>query len=88
MKKPQRIRCSTDQFLNAVYSSKTYEEISEKTGQKISSTIARYSRIKKDMSNKNIALPKIFRKKQNVNSVSILRINKIIKKLKEYHNNM
>lgn len=88
MKRKQRVRCSTNQFLNAVYSSKTYEEVSEKTGQKISSTIARYSRIKKDMLSQNIMLPKIVRRKQNINSVSIPRINKIMKKLKEHHSNM
>ena len=34
-------------FLEAVYSSKTYAEISEKTGQKVASTMARYARTKR-----------------------------------------
>lgn len=87
-KKQKRIRCSDKKFMEAIMSSQTYEEISSKTGQKLSSTIARYSKLKKDMSHQNIMLPKIVRKKQNVNCVSIPRINKIMKKLKECHSNM
>ena len=42
-----RTRCNDEKFLEAVYSSKTYAEISEKTGQKVASTMARYARTKK-----------------------------------------
>ena len=32
--KNRRIRCSDEKFLEAVFSSKTYAEVAEKTGQK------------------------------------------------------
>lgn len=47
IKKQKRIHCSDEKFLEAVFSSNTYEEIAEKTGQKVASTIARYTRTKK-----------------------------------------
>jgi hypothetical protein len=33
--KQKRVRCSDELFLEAVFSSETYSEISEKTGQKL-----------------------------------------------------
>ena len=47
MSQGKRVRCCDEVFLNAVYSSKTYAEVSEKTGQKLSTTISRYARMKK-----------------------------------------
>lgn len=58
-----RVRCSDDEFLEAVYSSKTYSEISEKTGQKVSTTMARYLRTKNTLSKNGIEIPKMERKK-------------------------
>ena len=46
-KKQNRVRCTDEKFLESVYSSKTYSEIAEKTGQKVPSTMARYARTKK-----------------------------------------
>jgi len=63
-----RKRCSDDAFLEAVYSSSTYAEISEKTGQKISTTMARYIRTKKILEKQNIILPKMLRKQHTRNS--------------------
>lgn len=61
--KQSRIRCSDDLFLEAVYSSRTYAEISSKTGQKIATTMARYSRVKAALEQKGITLPKMERAK-------------------------
>ncbi len=58
-----RVRCSDDQFLEAVYSSTTYAEISEKTGQQVSTTMARYLRTKSTLAKNGIELPKMDRKK-------------------------
>lgn len=62
-KKQSRVRCSDEDFLKAVYSSKTYKEISQKTGQKIASTIARYIRMKQALIGEGIILPEIKRAK-------------------------
>ena len=35
VEKQKRVRCSDEQFLEAVFSSKTYAEIASKTGQKV-----------------------------------------------------
>jgi len=43
--KQTRVRCSDEQFLEAVFSSKTYAEIASKTGQKVASTAAIMSRL-------------------------------------------
>ena len=55
--KQTRVRCSDEQFLEAVFSSKTYAEVAEKTGQKVASTMARYSRTKKALAAKGVDLP-------------------------------
>jgi hypothetical protein len=59
----KRSRCSDEKFLEAVFSSKTYEEISLKTGQKLSTTVSRYHRIKKILLKNNIELPSMARKR-------------------------
>lgn len=83
--KQRRIRCSDEQFLEAVYSSKNYTEISEKTGQKIPSTMARYARVKKALSAKGINLPEMERKKPIKAIDNIDNMVEIVKRLKEYH---
>jgi hypothetical protein len=62
VEKATRVRCSDEQFLEAVFSSNTYAEISEKTGQKIATTIARYSRAKANLAKEGIELPAMQRK--------------------------
>ena len=66
----KRKRCSDDDFLVAVYSSNNYMEIAEKTGQKISTTMARYVRTKKALAEHGIILPKMQRKApQRINNI-------------------
>ena len=57
--KNTRIRCSDTEFLEAISSSKTYEEVSNKTGQKLSTTISRYARMKKKLFEQNTPIPKL-----------------------------
>jgi len=59
----KRKRCSDEDFLDAVYSSSSYAEISEKTGQKLSTTMARYVRTKNILADRGIYLPKKKKKK-------------------------
>lgn len=82
--KQKRVRCSDDKFLWAVKTSKTYQEISNKTGQKLQSTIARYGKIKKDLQSKGIALPALQKTKTRPQTVSSHAI-KIANKLKKHH---
>lgn len=86
--KQSRVRCSDEVFLEAVYSSKTYAEIAEKTGQKIPSTMARYSRIKKALSNKGIDLPEMERKKPVKSIDNVEAMIEVVNRLKERHNNI
>ena len=85
--KQKRVRCSDEQFLEAVFSSKTYAEIAEKTGQKVANTMARYARTKKALAEKNITLPEMDRKKpvKTVNSVE--NMAEIVQRLKTHHSN-
>jgi len=86
--KQTRVRCSDEKFLEAVYSSKTYAEIAEKTGQKVASTMARYSRVKKALSKENIELPEMERKKpvRTINNIEEMVV--IAKRLKERHSSI
>jgi hypothetical protein len=61
--KQARVRCGDEQFLEAVFSSKTYAEIAAKTGQKVASTAARYARVKAALAQKGIELPAMERAK-------------------------
>jgi hypothetical protein len=63
LKKQSRVRCSDEDFLKSVFSSKTYAEIAEKTGQKVASTMARYARVKAALSKKGETLPQMERAK-------------------------
>jgi hypothetical protein len=87
-KKQHRVRCTDEKFLEAVYSSKTYAEIAQKTGQKVASTMARYSRVKKALSEAGITLPEMERKKpvRNINNIEEMVV--IAQRLKERHSNM
>ena len=58
-----RVRCPDDKFLEAIFSSKTYAEIAEKTGQKLNTTIARYSRVKKTLLENGQTIPEMQRSK-------------------------
>ena len=88
VQKQHRVRCSDEKFLEAIYSSKTYVEIAEKTGQKIASTIARYGRVKKILADKGIEIPEMERKKTIRSVDNIENMVKIVQRLKEHHNNM
>lgn len=83
----RRVRCSDEKFLEAVYCSKTYAEIAEKTGQKVASTMARFSRTKKALSEKGITLPEMERKKPTKTVDNIENMVEIVQRLKAYHNN-
>ena len=61
----KRVRCSDTEFLEAITSSKTYEEVSQKTGQKLSTTISRYARMKKKLYEQNKTIPKLNNHKIN-----------------------
>jgi hypothetical protein len=79
--KQKRTRCSNSKFLDAVFSSKTYLEISSKTGQKTATTITRYNKLKDSMD-----LPVIERKKRNrLKQKDIDSVKSIVLKLKEYY---
>lgn len=85
IKKQLRIRCSDEKFLEAVFNSKNYAEIAEKTGQKIATTIARYSRTRAKLSKKGIELPTMERKKQSRKINNLDKMTKIVNKLKEIY---
>lgn len=85
--KQTRVRCSDEQFLEAVFSSKTYAEIAEKTGQKVASTMARYSRTKKALAEKGVDLPEMERKKPNRTVDNVANMAAIVERLRAYHSN-
>lgn len=84
-KKQNRVRCTDEKFLEAVYSSKTYSEIADKTGQKIASTMARYARVKKVLSEAGVSIPEMTRKKPVRTVDNIEEMIVIAKRLKERH---
>lgn len=73
--KKNRVRCSDKDFIEAVYNSQTYNEISEKTGQKLASTIARYNRTKTKMEEQGVILPQIKKQKikKQIKNLSIMK---------------
>lgn len=87
-KKQTRIRCSDEKFLEAVYSSRTFKEISEKTGQKIASTMARYARVKKALAERDIDLPEMERSPKQSTQNHTDNIVEIVNRLRKHHNNM
>ena len=85
--KQKRVRCTDEKFLEAVYSSKTYAEVSEKTGQKVASTMARYARTKKALSARGIELPQMQRKKPVKTVNNIENMVEIVQRLNAHHTN-
>ena len=85
--KQKRVRCSDEQFLEAVYSSKTYAEIATKTGQKVASTMARYARTKAALAKKGEELPAMERAKPTKTVDNIEAMAEIVRRLKKAHNN-
>lgn len=61
--KQTRVRVSKEQFLAAAMSSKTYAELSEKTGQKLNTVIARYNKLKEEAAANGETLPDMERAK-------------------------
>lgn len=86
VEKQKRVRCSDEQFLEAVYSSKTYAEIAEKTGQKVASTAARYARVKTALAEKGIELPSMERKKPTKSVDNVEAMAEIARRLKDHAN--
>jgi len=85
--KQKRVRCSDEKFLEAVFSSKTYAEIANKTGQKIASTMARYARVKADLAKKGEELPAMERAKPVKTVDNIEAMADIVRRLKNAHSN-
>jgi hypothetical protein len=69
-----RVRCSDERFLEAVFSSKTYAEIAEKTGQKVATTMARFSRTKKALAERGVELPEMQRAKpqRHIDNIDVM----------------
>jgi len=86
VEKQKRVRCSDERFLEAVYSSKTYAEIAEKTGQKIASTMARYARTKSALSKKGIDLPAMERRKPTKTVDNVEAMADFVRRLKAHAN--
>jgi hypothetical protein len=85
--KQSRVRCSDDQFLEAVFSSKTYAEIAAKTGQKIASTMARYARAKATLTKQGIEIPAMERAKPTKTVDNAANMADIVRRLKAAHSN-
>lgn len=84
--KQTRIRCSDEQFLEAVFSSKTYAEIAVKTGQKVASTMARFARTKVALSKKGIELPTMERSKPTKTIDNIEAMADVVRRIKAHAN--
>ena len=83
--KQARVRCSDEKFLETVFSSKTYAEIAEKTGQKIASTMARYSRVKNALAERGETLPSMERAKPVKTIDNVEAMAEIVRKLKQHN---
>ena len=84
--KQKRVRCCDEQFLEAVFSSKTYAEIATKTGQKIASTMARYARTKASLAKKGVELPSMERAKPTKTVDNVEAMADIVRRLKAHTN--
>jgi hypothetical protein len=84
VEKQKRVRCSDEQFLEAVYSSKTYAEVANKTGQKVASTMARYARTKEALKAKGIELPAMERKKPTKTTDNVEAMAEFVRRLKAH----
>ena len=86
VEKQTRVRCSDEQFLEAVYSSKTYAEIASKTGQKVASTMARYARTKTALAKKGIELPAMERAKPAKTVDNVEAMAEVVRRIKAHAN--
>lgn len=86
VEKQKRVRCSDEQFLEAVFTSKTYAEIASKTGQKIASTIARYARTKAALAKKGEELPSMERAKPTKTVDNVEAMAEVVRRLKAHSN--
>lgn len=86
VEKQTRVRCSDEQFLEAVYSSKTYAEIAGKTGQKVASTMARYARTKIALAKKGIELPAMERAKPTKTVDNVEAMAEVVRRIKAHAN--
>lgn len=84
--KQKRVRCSDEQFLEAVFSSKTYAEIATKTGQKVASTMARYARTKEVLKAKGVELPAMERAKPTKTVDNVEAMADIVRRIKAHTN--
>ena len=84
--KQTRVRCGDEQFLEAVFLSKTYAEIASKTGQKVASTMARYARTKSALAKKGIELPAMERAKPVKTVDNVEAMADIVRRLKAHSN--
>lgn len=84
--KQRRVRCSDEQFLEAVFSSKTYAEIAAKTGQKVATTMARFARTKAALAKKGVELPVLERAKPTKSVDNVEAMADIVRRLKVHTN--
>jgi len=84
--KQKRVRCSNEQFLEAVFSSNTYAEIAAKTGQKVATTMARYARMKSALAKNGEELPAMQRKKPVKSVDNVEALTEIVHRLKQHTN--
>ena len=85
VEKKKRTRCSDEAFLEAVFSSKTYAEISAKTGQKVATTMARYSRTKAALAKKGEELPAMERAKPVKSVDNVEAMADFVRRLKAHN---
>jgi hypothetical protein len=85
VEKQTRVRCSDEAFLEAVFSSKTYAEIANKTGQKLASTMSRYARTKKALAEKGVDLPEMERAKPVRSVDNVEAMAETVRRLKAAH---
>jgi hypothetical protein len=86
VEKQKRVRCSDEQFLNAVFSSKTYAEIANKTGQKVATTMARFARTKAALAKKGVELPAMERAKPAKTIDNVEAMAEVVRRLKAHAN--
>lgn len=84
--KQKRVRCTDEQFIEAVFSSKTYAEIASKTGQKVASTMARYARTKAALAKKGIELPAMERAKPTKTVDNVEAMAEVVRRIKSHTN--
>jgi hypothetical protein len=86
VEKQKRVRCSDEQFLEAVFSSKTYAEIASKTGQKVATTMARFARTKAALAKKGMELPAMERAKPAKTVDNVEAMAEVVRRLKAHAN--